>query len=100
MALPLRLPTPIADRRSNPPLIVAVEVVALVAGIGALALLSSDQTMLILLGVVLVGGAAAVAGVGGVGVTVPVTDTCPDALTAAVFAPVESVRSPVTLRRP
>ncbi|MFN8050568.1 MAG: O-antigen ligase family protein [Acidimicrobiales bacterium] len=57
MAIPLRLPTPIADRNvgSGPrPVIAAVEVAALVSGAGALAFLSSDRTILLILGVVLI----------------------------------------------
>jgi len=54
MAIPLRLPTPLAERRPAQPLIHAVEVVALVAGAGALAFLSSDRTILILLGVLFI----------------------------------------------
>lgn len=54
MALPLRLPTPIAERRGAKPVIHAIEVVALVAGAGALAFLSSDQTMLIVIGVLFI----------------------------------------------
>jgi O-antigen ligase/Mrp family chromosome partitioning ATPase len=53
MAIPLRLPTPIAERRVTKPLIAAVEVAAFVAGAGALAFLSSDRTILIILGVLL-----------------------------------------------
>lgn len=54
MALPLRLPTPLADRRPPRQFIHAVEVAALVAGAGALAFLSSDQTLMILIGVLFI----------------------------------------------
>src|SRR3954447_11909619 len=51
MAFTLRLPTPIADRKVTKPVITAVEVVGLVAAIGAMALLSSDLLILLVLGV-------------------------------------------------
>jgi len=55
MALPLRLPTPLAERRAVAPLRSAVEVAALVAAAGAMAFVSSDRIFLIVIGVLLVG---------------------------------------------
>ena len=47
-----------AERRGAKPVIHAIEVIALVAGAGALAFLSSDSTMLIVIGVLFIGVAA------------------------------------------
>lgn len=58
MAIPLRLPTPVAERKVARPLIAAVEVAAIVSGMGALALLSSERLTMILIGVALIAVAA------------------------------------------
>ena len=58
MAIPLRLPTPLAERRAVRPFIHAIEVVALLAGAGALAFLSSDRTVMLVVGVLFIAVAA------------------------------------------
>lgn len=58
MALTLRLPTTAADRDLPRSLVIAVEVVGVVAMIGALAMLSSETMLIILLGVAFVAVAA------------------------------------------